>query len=78
MIRRLALLGLLTAVSANALEMPTEVRTIQGAVAVPDGFDRVARIDYGEAGIRLVAASGVAVDVPVRHAFVMHHGSAAR
>lgn len=58
--------------------MPTEVRTIQGAVAVPDGFDRVARIDYGEAGIRLVAASGVAVDVPVRHAFVMHHGSAAR
>jgi len=54
--------------------MPTEVRTIQGAVAVPAGFDRVARIEFAATGIRLVAMSGAAVEVPVRHAFVTGGG----
>jgi len=56
---------------------PTDVRTIQGAVAVPAGFDRVARIDFGDGEIRLVAASGATVDVPVRHAFVTGRSLAA-
>jgi len=50
---------------------PKEFRTIQGAVRVPATFDRVARIEFRDQGVRLVAESGTSVDVPVRHAYVM-------
>ena len=57
---------------------PKEFRTIQGAVPVPATFDRVARIEFRDQGLRLVAESGTSVDVPVRHAYVMGTAEAPR
>jgi hypothetical protein len=62
--------GVRTAVDLSD-ERPTEIRYVQGAVRVPAGFDRVARIEFEPGGIRLVAAAGPAVTVPVRHEFVL-------
>ena len=62
-------LGVPTAIVLTA-DMPTDVRTIQGAVRVPAGFDRVRRINFQPGGIELVAESGASVSVPVRHEFV--------
>lgn len=65
--------GVRTVVEFDAAR-PTEIRTIQGAVRVPAGFDRVARIEFRPAGLRLVATGGATVDVPVRHAFALGAG----
>ncbi|MFM7107891.1 MAG: hypothetical protein ACKOZU_04725 [Planctomycetaceae bacterium] len=63
--------GVRTALELDAAR-PTEIRYAQAAVRVPEGFDVVETIDFATPGrIRLVAASGKTVTVPVRHAFVM-------
>jgi hypothetical protein len=62
--------GIPTAVTLSA-DRPFDVRTIQGAVRVPAGFERVDRIDFLPDGIRLIATSGSEVAVPVRHGFVL-------
>ncbi len=62
--------GVPTAMELSA-ERPTEIRYAQGAVRVPPGFDRVARIDFEPGRMRLVAAAGPTVDVPIRHEFVL-------
>jgi hypothetical protein len=66
--------GIRTAVTLDAAK-PTEIRYAQGAVRVPAGFDRVARIDFTQAGtMTLVAESGATAAVPIDHAFVMGGG----
>lgn len=66
--------GVRTAITLDAAR-PTEIRYAQGAVRVPEGFDEVKTIDFSTPGkIRLIAASGQAITVPVRHAFVMGTG----
>lgn len=66
--------GVRTAIPLDAAR-PTEIRYAQGAVRVPEGFDEVKTVDFSTPGkIRLVAASGQTVTVPVRHAFVMGAG----
>ena len=66
--------GVRTAVALDAAR-PTEIRYAQAAVRVPPGFERVKTIDFSAPGrIRLVADSGQAVEVPVRHRFVMGQG----
>jgi hypothetical protein len=63
--------GIRTAVTLDAAK-PTEIRYAQGAVRVPAGFDRVARIDFTQPGkMTLVAESGTTATVPIDHAFVM-------
>lgn len=67
--------GVRTAITLDAAK-PTEIRYAQGAVRVPEGFDEVKTIDFSTPGrIQLVATSGQAVTVPVRHAFVMGQGN---
>lgn len=63
--------GIRTAVELDA-KKPTEIRSAQGAVHVPAGFDRVKTIDFTQADrISLVSESGLTVTVPVRHDFVL-------
>jgi len=63
--------GIRTAIELDA-EKPTEIRSAQGAVHVPAGFDRVKTIDFTQADrISLVSESGLTVTVPVRHDFVL-------
>lgn len=62
--------GVPTAIELSA-ERSTEIRYAQGAVRVPPGFDRVARIDFEPGRMRLVAVAGPTVDVPIRHEFVL-------
>lgn len=66
--------GVRTALELDAAR-PTEIRYAQGAVRVPDGFDRVKSVDFSAPGrITLVSDSGLTVAVPARHAFVMGAG----
>ena len=63
--------GIRTAIDLDA-KKPTEIRSAQGAVHVPAGFDRVKTIDFTQADrISLVSESGLTVTVPVRHDFVL-------
>jgi len=63
--------GIRTAVELDA-KKPTEIRSAQGAVHVPAGFDRVKTIDFSQPNrIGLVSESGLTVTVPVRHDFVL-------
>jgi len=63
--------GIRTAVELDA-KQPTEIRSAQGAVHVPAGFDRVKTIDFTQADrVSLISESGLTVTVPVRHAFVL-------
>ena len=56
----------------NPNQKPIEIRYAQGAARVPDGFDRVKRIDFSQPGrIELVSDAGLSVTVPVHHAFVL-------
>lgn len=61
--------GVKTAVELSATT-PTEIRYIQGVVKIPEGFDRVASIDYGPGQISLVSPSGRRVTTPVNHEFL--------
>ena len=62
--------GIRTAIDLDTRK-PTEIRSAQGAVHVPAGFDRVKTIDFTQADrISLVSESGLTVTVPVRHDFV--------
>ena len=65
--------GVPTAIELSATT-PTEIRYIQGAVRVPEGFDRVRRIDFQPGKILLVSAAGPIVAVPVRHEFLFATG----
>ena len=63
--------GIRTAVELDA-KKPTEIRSAQGAVHVPAGFDRVKTIDFTQPDrIGLISESGLTVTVPVRHDFVL-------
>jgi len=63
--------GIRTAVELDA-KKPTEIRSAQGAVHVPAGFDRVKTIDFAQPDrIGLISESGLTVTVPVRHDFVL-------
>ena len=62
--------GVPTAVDLSA-DRPTEIRYAQGAVRVPAGFDRVARIDFEPGRMTLVSQAGPTVVVPIRHEFVL-------
>jgi hypothetical protein len=62
--------GVPTAIELSA-ERPTEIRYAQGAVRVPAGFDRVARVEFGPGRMRLESQAGPSVDVPIRHDFVL-------
>jgi len=63
--------GIRTAVELDA-KKPTEIRYAQGAARVPEGFDRVQRIDFSQPGrMILVSAAGPTVTVPVNHGFVL-------
>jgi len=64
-----------TAVELTA-DNPTDIRSIQAAVPVPAGFDRVAEIAFTDAGVELVAASGERVATRLSHQFVMGEGDA--
>jgi len=62
--------GIATVVELEA-DRPTDVRSIQAAVPVPATFDRVSRIDFRDADVVLLAASGDQVAVPLDHQFVL-------
>ena len=63
--------GIRTAIELDA-KKPTEIRSVQGAVHVPAGFDRVKTIDFTQPDrISLVSDSGLTVTVPVQHDFVL-------
>ena len=62
--------GIRTAVALDA-SRPTEIRSIQGAVRVPEDFGRIRTIRFEDRGIVLVPEAGPPVSVPVRHRFVM-------
>jgi len=63
--------GIRTAVELDA-KKPTEIRYAQGAARVPEGFDRVQRIDFSQPGrMVLVSVAGPTVTVPVNHGFVL-------
>ena len=51
-------------------ETPTVVSYIQGAVAIPEGFDVVADVAFGDGEILLRSASGLEVVTPVDWEFV--------
>lgn len=61
--------GVKTAVELSA-KAPTEIRYIQGVVKIPQGFDRVAQIDFAPGQITLVSPAGTKVTAPVNHAFL--------
>ena len=62
--------GIRTAVALDA-SRTTEIRSIQGAVRVPEGFGRIRTIRFEDHGIVLVPEAGPPVSVPVRHDFLM-------
>ena len=62
--------GIPTAVHLSA-EQPTEIRSIQAAVPVPAGFDRVDRIEFESDAVTLHADSGETVSVPLTANFVL-------
>ncbi|MEI7902139.1 MAG: hypothetical protein WCK89_17940 [bacterium] len=49
---------------------PFAINTIQGAIRVPQGFGRVADIDFGKDLLTFIAENGQRVTATVRHAFV--------
>ena len=65
--------GIRTAIELTA-DRPTDVRSIQAAVPVSASFDRVAEIEFTDAGVVLVAAAGDRVQVPLNHGFVLGSG----
>ena len=62
--------GIATALDCTD-DSPLDIRSIQAAVPVPVGFDRVAHIDFGDECLRLVSGSGLTVEVTVDHSFVL-------
>ena len=62
--------GITTALDCTD-DSPLDIRSIQAAVPVPVGFDRVAHIDFGDECLRLVSGSGLTVEVTVDHSFVL-------
>lgn len=61
--------GIPTAVELTA-DHSTNVRSIQAAVPVPDGFGAVTGIEFTAGKVSLVGSSDQIVEVPVRHEFV--------
>lgn len=61
--------GVKTAVELSATA-PTEIRYIQGVARIPEGFDRVASIDFAPGQISFVSPSGQRVSSPVKHEFL--------
>lgn len=51
-------------------DKPTEIRYIQGAVPVPEGFGKVERVEFGPGSAKFVDGAGHEVKVPVRHDFL--------
>ncbi|NQU39045.1 MAG: hypothetical protein HQ523_03745 [Lentisphaerae bacterium] len=49
---------------------PTVINYIQGATAIPRGFDRVKQVRFLENQLTFVADSGATVIVPVQHTFI--------
>lgn len=61
--------GIETSRELSATE-PTEVRYIQGAVNVPDGFDEVQSVDLQPGKLIVTPVKGTPVTIPVRHEFL--------
>lgn len=61
--------GVKTAVELSA-NKPTEVRYIQGVAKIPQGFDRVAKIDFAAGQITLISPAGTKVAAPVNPTFL--------
>lgn len=61
--------GVRTAVNLVA-NKPTVVNYIQGAVAIPSGFDVVKTVEFGPGSATFVSESGKQVKVPVSHEFL--------
>lgn len=66
--------GISTAIELSASQ-PTDVCSIQAAVPVPAGFDRVVEIEFSDNDVVLVAASGDRVTVPLDYHFVLGRGA---
>lgn len=69
----LAARGVPTAIVLDA-DRPTDIRSIQGAVPVPTGFDRVSTIAFTATGLTLVSASGPTVDLPLDWRYALAAG----
>ncbi len=61
--------GVPTAIELKA-DQPTIVNYIQGMALAPQGFDRVARIEFAPHGMTLVSPTGQRVGVAVEHEFL--------
>ena len=51
-------------------DKPTEIRYIQGAAPVPEGFGKVERVEFAPGSAKFVDGPGHEVKVPVRHDFL--------
>jgi hypothetical protein len=62
--------GIATAIDCTE-DSPLDIRSIQAAVPVPVGFNRVEHIDFRDKCLRLISDSGSSVEVTVDHSFVL-------
>ena len=62
--------GIATAIDCTE-DSPLDIRSIQAAVPVPVGFNRVEPIDFRDKCLRLISDSGSSVEVTVDHSFVL-------
>ena len=61
--------GIRTVVELEA-SRPTEIRYIQGAAPVPEGFDEVATLTFRPGAIVVTAVGGGQVTIPVQHEYL--------
>lgn len=61
--------GVATAIELRR-EVPTEVRYIQGAVQLPEGFDEVAEVRFEPGRMVVTSPRGETVSIAVRHEFL--------